>query len=125
METLGLPIFQKSYDLFKTFYSYRDHVAKQDRYTLWQRCENLVLDLIQSIILASQQEGEEKIATLNQASVQLNMLRILLRLAKDLRVIDPKKYVILEGQIDEVGRMLGGWFRATKSLSPSSGSAPH
>ncbi|MCR4277457.1 MAG: diversity-generating retroelement protein Avd [Candidatus Berkelbacteria bacterium] len=118
MESLGLPIFQKSYDLYKAFYSCRDHVAKQDRHTVWQRCENLVLDLLQSIILASQQEKTEKLATLESASVQLNTLRILLRLTKDLKVIDPKKYVMLEKLIDEVGRMLGGWLKATKVTPP-------
>lgn len=115
METLGLPIFQKSYDLYKSFYGCRDHVAKQDRHTVWQRCENLVLDLLQSIILASQQDKTEKAATLEHASVQLNMLRILLRLTKDLKIIDPKKYLMLEEQIDEVGRMLGGWLKVTKA----------
>lgn len=118
METLGLPIFQKSYDLYKAFYGCRDHVAKQDRHTVWQRCENLVLDLIQSIILASQQEKSQKAATLEQASVHLNMLRVLLRLTKDLKVLDSNKYIMLEEQIDEVGRMLGGWLRSTKVAPP-------
>ncbi len=118
METLGLPIFQKSYDLYKAFYGCRDHIAKQDRHTLWQRSENLVLDLLQSIISASQQEKAQKAATLEQVSVQLNMLRILLRLTKDLKVIDPNKYLTLEERVDEVGRMLGGWLRATKLAPP-------
>lgn len=118
MESLGLPIFQKSYDLYKAFYSCRDHVAKQDRHTVWQRCENLVLDLLESIILASSQEKSQKSITLERASVQLNMLRITLRLTKDLKVIDPKKYVKLEELVDEVGRMLGGWLKSTKFTPP-------
>ena len=37
-----IPIFKKIYDLYKIFYGYRDSVTKQDRYTIWQRCDNRV-----------------------------------------------------------------------------------
>ncbi|HAH04235.1 TPA: diversity-generating retroelement protein bAvd family protein, partial [Candidatus Komeilibacteria bacterium] len=31
------------------------------------------------------------------------------------QAIDSKKYVALESIVDEIGRMLGGWIRSTKS----------
>ena len=34
---------------------------------------------------------------------------------KDVKAIDAKKYVALESIVDEIGRMLGGWIRSTKS----------
>lgn len=114
INNLDIPIFKKCYDLYKTFYGYRGDVSKQDRYTIWQRCENCILDVLEAILLASQSGKVEKLPVLESASVQLNVLRVLIRLTKDMRTIDNKKYLVLETHIDEIGRMLGGWIRSTK-----------
>ena len=114
MNDFDIPIFKKSYDLYKTFYSYRADVSKQDRYTIWQRCENIILDMLDAILLASQSGKAEKLPILDTASAKLNILRVLIRLPKDVKAIDNKKYITLETDIDEIGRMLGGWIRSTK-----------
>jgi 23S rRNA-intervening sequence protein len=111
---LDIPIFKKTYDLYKSFYGYRTDVSKQDRYTIWQRSENCILDVLEAILFAAQSSGREKIPLLEAASVKLNVLRVLIRLTKDVKAIDTKKYLELEGTIDEIGRMLGGWLRSTK-----------
>ncbi len=111
---LDIPIFKKCYDLYKAFYGYRGDVSKQDRYTIWQRSENAALDVLEAILLASQSSRAEKSKVLEAASVKLNVLRVLIRLTKDVKAIDNKKYVALETSIDEIGRMLGGWIRSTK-----------
>jgi hypothetical protein len=111
---LDIPIFRKCYDLYKTFYSYRGDVAKQDRYTIWQRCENAILDVLEGILLASQTSRVDKLPILEHASVKLNLLRVLVRLTKDVKAIDNKKYVTLETDVDEIGRMLGGWIKSTR-----------
>jgi len=42
-------------------------------------------------------------------------LRIYVRLGHDLEVIGIKKYEILCRQMDELGRMLGGWMKKSKT----------
>ena len=111
---LDIPIFKKCYDLYKTFYGYRADVSKQDRYTIWQRSENTLLDILEAILFASQLSKTEKLPVLETASVKLNLLRVLIRLTKDVKAIDNKKYITLETNVDEIGRMLGGWIRSTK-----------
>ena len=46
---------------------------------------------------------------IQQASVKFNALKIFIRLAKDLKCLDNKKYITLEAQLQEIGKMLGGW----------------
>ena len=86
MNDFDIPIFKKSYDLYKTFYDYRSVVPKQDRYTIWQRCESLILDILKSILLASQTVKDEKLPILERTSVKLNFLRIFVRLMKETKV---------------------------------------
>ena len=114
MNDLDIPIFKKSYDLYKDFYNIRLSVPKQDRYTLWQKCESLLIEVLDGILFASQQTKSEKLPILEDTSVKLNFLRICIRLMKDIKAIDNKKYIIIQVNIDEIGRMLGGWIKSTK-----------
>lgn len=115
MNDFDIPIFKKTYDLYKTFYSYRDSVTKQDRYTIWQRSENSILDVLEGILLASQTyDKAAKLPILEGASVKLNFLRVFFRLMKEVKTIDNKKYAAFEESVDEIGRMLGGWIKSTR-----------
>lgn len=114
MEQLDIPIFRKAYDLYKTFYGLRSIVPKADRYTLWQRAENLILDILEGILLASQLPKSGKLRPLEEVSTKLNILRVFLRLAKDVKALDIKKLVVLQEDVDEIGRMLGGWIKSVK-----------
>jgi len=114
MDEYDIPIFKKIYTLYKLFYGFRHTVSKQDRYTLWQRSEGLILELLEAILYASQQTKQEKLPTLQRASLKLNLLRVFLRICKEVKAIDNRKYTQVEEFVDEIGRMLGGWIRSTK-----------
>ena len=114
MDDFDIPIFKKSYELYKTFYAYRTVIPKNDRYTIWQRSENIILDILEGILFASQASKAEKLAVLERTSTKLNLLRVLLRLMKETKSLDTKKYVTIQELIDEIGRMLGGWMRSMK-----------
>jgi hypothetical protein len=115
MDELTIPIFKKAYDLYKTFHGLRNGIPKQDRHALWQRIENTSLSFIEHLFRAGQQSGHAKKTSLEEASVELNILRILLRLARDTKTIDLKKHVFIQQIIDEIGRMLGGWIKSVKT----------
>ena len=114
MEDFDIPIFKKAYDLYKDFYGFRNGVPKQDRFAIWQRCEDIILEILESIIYASQLSKAEKLPVLQKASLKLNFLRVFLRLCKETKALDIKKYIHLEEGVDEIGRMLGGWIKSTK-----------
>lgn len=48
-------------------------------------------------------------------SIDLNLFRVFIRLMKDTKAIDNKKYTVVQGKVDEIGRMLGGWIRSLKN----------
>ena len=114
MEEFNIPIFKKTYELYKEFYGLRNSVPRPDRYTIWQRCENLILDILENILWASQLSRAEKLPVLEKSSLRLNFLRVFLRLCKEIKVLDSRKYILFEEDVDEIGRMLGGWIKSTK-----------
>ena len=87
---------------------------KAKRYTLGQKLDNLTLEILESVIAAGISFQEKKLFHLEKAIVSLGLLKILIRLAKDTRCLDNKKYLQLEQSIQEIGRMLGGWKRSVK-----------
>lgn len=68
-----------------------------------------VLELLFTVPIAP-----SKIATLEQMSVKIDLLKILLRLAKDTKALSSGRYIELQSALQEIGKMLGGWLRASK-----------
>ena len=115
MDEFDIPIFKKTYNLYRQAYEFRQAIPKQDRHVLWQKVEGNILEIIENILEASALAKEKKLPILENASLKLNTLRVFVRLAHDTKAIDHKKYTLLQENIEEVGRMLGGWIRSFRS----------
>lgn len=114
MNDQEIPILKKTYDLYKTFHEYRKTVAKADRHTIYERSDHLILQIIESLFQAGYSREANKATLLEQTSTKLNMLRFFIRLMKDTKTLNSKQYLALQGMIDEIGRMLGGWLRSIR-----------
>jgi len=109
-----LPILHRVYELYKLFYQYSQHIPQKDRYCIGQKCEKIILDILELILETIQSPRNKKLELLNKTSIKLNILRITIRLAKDVKAIDFKKYLTLQEKINEIGKMLGGWIKSLK-----------
>ena len=109
---LDIPIFHKIYDLYKLLHSYHARIPKAERYTLWQKCEHTTLAILEILIGTSHQKGDDRIQSLYILSDKLDLLKVLIRLAKDTSTIDNLQYVAIQTVIQEIGRMIGGWIKS-------------
>jgi len=109
---LGTPIFHKLYELYTLFHSYQSLIPKSQRYTLWLRCENTILTLLETVIEIGHKGDKDKLNALLVVSDKLDVLKVLCRLAKDTRTIDSKQYLAIQTIVQEVGKMLGGWIKS-------------
>jgi len=106
------PVVQKVYDFYREFYKIYTHIPKQDRYVLGEKIQETTLELFKDLILASHQEKQKKLESLSVGSAKLDLLKNLLRLAEDVKAIPTKRYLTLSENLQEIGRMLGGWIRS-------------
>lgn len=104
-----LIIFQKVYDLILWLYPTINKFPKTQRFVFGQQIENTVLEILKGIIQANQERN--KTPYLKQVSIDLDKLRILVRLAKDLRFISVRQYKLASEKINEIGKLLTGWMR--------------
>lgn len=107
-----IPIIIKLRELYKLFYGYLALFPKKDKYTLGGKCELYAIATLELLLAAGSAAKEEKRALIRQANVKFDALKIFLRLAHELKLLDNKKYLILQTHIQEIGRMLGGWQRS-------------
>jgi four helix bundle protein len=110
-----IPIFQKTYDLYKLIHKFRNDIPKMDRYTVWQKAEETCLAIIENLLQANQTNGNEKVILLTKTSNKVDLLRVFIRLSHETKIIDEKKYLQLQSYLDEIGRMLGGWIKNTRT----------
>jgi len=105
----NLAIFEKTYELILWLYPTVNKFPKSQRFVLGQQIENTVLEILKGIIEANQERN--KVPYLKQISVNLDKLRILIRLSKDLKFISIRQYQFAAEKINEIGKMLGGWIK--------------
>lgn len=110
---------QKLYDFYALLYQYLKLFPKKDRYTLGQKLESVALELIEYTFGIPRKKGQDKIFFLQEASAKLDLLKFLIRLAKNVQALDNKKYLQLEALLQEIGRMLGGWLRVSQEKQSS------
>jgi hypothetical protein len=108
---LDIPIFHLTYSLYKLLDKYRVHIPKAKRYTLWLKTENTALNVLEGIIATSHHSGEKRLDTLHQISIQLDMLKVFIRLALEIKCLDSKHYLEIQKVLQEIGQMLGGWIK--------------
>ncbi|MEK7154994.1 MAG: diversity-generating retroelement protein Avd [Patescibacteria group bacterium] len=111
---LDIPIFAKLYEFYKILSWHIGNFPKIKRYTLGQKLDSLSLEMFE--LLFSVGQTENRLAVLQQISAKLDLTKVLLRLAKDTQALDNKKYLDLQTMLYEIGKMLGGWIRATKQI---------
>lgn len=111
---MDIPIFKKTYDFLKKFYIFELDFPKKDRYTLGQRCEFYIIDILEGVMIAAQTEKSKKLQILEQASSKLDLLKVFIRLASDLDTLSDKRYIICQNHLQEIGKMLGGWIRSIR-----------
>jgi hypothetical protein len=87
---------------------------KNQRFVLGQRIENKILDMLEHIAIANREIN--KIPKLKIVSLELDQLRLLIKIAKDLRFISLRQYEIFSERSNEIGKMLYGWIKT--SLNP-------
>lgn len=105
----NLIIFQKLYDLILWLYPIINKFPKKQRFVLGQQIQNELLEILKGIIEANQEIQKSDI--LKKVSINLDKLRILIRLSKDLHFISIKQYQTAVEKINEIGRLLSGWMK--------------
>ena len=90
-----------------------ERFPRSQKFLLGDRIQGTALDVLESLIDATytRQRGSH----LARANLGIEKLRILLRLAQDLRYLDRRRYEHAARCLDETGRKVGAWSKAHRA----------
>jgi hypothetical protein len=93
-----------------------DKFPRSQKFVLGDRIEAAALDVLDAPIAATYTRGRD--AMLTNAHLGLERLRVFMRLSRELRLIDGRRYEHAARGLDDVGRLVGGWIKAQHAHAP-------
>lgn len=105
------PVIVKTYNLTLWYIKKLNTLPKNHRYTLGEKIQNTLLNLL--LILSDAIYSKEKKPLLHKANKEIEKLRLLTRLLKDLTIISTDNFRFIVSSVNEIGQMVGGWMKSS------------
>ncbi len=114
----------KWYDWLKWLLERVDSFPKNQRFIFGTRLADRAIGILELLVEATY--GSEKQSLLMQANREIEVLRWLVRLAKDRKLLTERQYLFGCKGLAECGRMVGGWLKqsTTKDGRPHAHAPP-
>ena len=109
------PLFVKTYDLLKYLMPVTQKFPRSQRFVLAKRIEDAALDFYEYLLEARKVDVLTRRGVLRRADVELEKLRLHLRLSMELQYLKFPQYEHASGYVVEIGRMLGSWREGTEN----------
>ncbi len=108
-----LPIIRACYEFLVWLVPKIGKFPRDLRFTLGDRIERQLFIVLEYLIRAQYQRDRSHL--LNQANVELEILRFQIRAAHELKVLSTKTYGNACSRMTEIGQQIGGWRKASLS----------
>jgi len=110
--TEELPVYKASYDLLLTIFHLSKNFQKDYKYTIGESLKNEVVSMVTSIYRAN--SSADKSGHLQKARESVEVVRLYVRLLKDLHQISVKQVVNINVHVENISKQLTGWQKAQK-----------
>jgi hypothetical protein len=114
---LDLPVIQKQIKVYKYWQDILSNFPKTSKYSLGTKIDNTLIETINLTFSALYSKSEQKLNMVSKAGIKLDLVKFLLRIAWEIKALDNKRYAAISEQLDEIGRMVGGWAKQLKRKS--------
>ena len=106
----NLPVYKVSYDLLLELFHFVKNFSREYKYTLGESIKKEMMEMIIQIYRANSRV-DGRIARIQIARENAEVIRLLLRLMKDLQQINLDKFISLNMKIESVSKQLFAWQR--------------
>lgn len=86
------------------------HFPRNERHVLGAQIRNCLWSLLRLIVVCNKRYHKK--TTLQEIDAELDLLRSMIRLARDMGYLAFRRYEHWARLNDEIGRLLGGWIKA-------------
>ena len=110
-----MPIFSRTFDFLTWLLPASNHFPRAHRHSFTRRMLDAAFDLRERLEEAHLRRGTERMERLRLADEALAKVRVYVRLAARWKWLGEGQYQHVAEMIVEIGRLLGGWKKATQS----------
>lgn len=104
------PIFTRTSDFIIWLLDHTEKFPKSERFRMARRLEDSVFSFYELLIEATR-STKRKRQLLVQADVELEKLRLYVRMSQQRRLTSISQYHFATGVLVEIGKLLGGWLK--------------
>lgn len=113
-----LPIYKTAYELLEMTVRVTKQFPRDFKFSLGDKIRTEVIDLVVFIFKANSSK-KERIEHATKILERIEVIELLVRLTKDLRLITVKQFSEIVFLSDSLGRQAQGWIKHTASLAES------
>lgn len=111
----SLLIYQKYVDLIQYAYELLKKYPKAEKYAMTAHIKESMFAALKTILRANKiyRNPQVRVDMLNTLDAELHVQKVLVRLSHQQRYINNNNYLEWSKRLDEIGRLVGGWIKAT------------
>lgn len=114
-------VLTQSKQAYSKWHLHLEHIRKIDRFTIGVKIDSEFQDLLEALFQGTfAYDKFEKLSLVGKAIAKTDILKFFLQIAWEQKVIPHKFYASLIIDLDEIGRMLGGWKKSLQEKTPTS-----
>ena len=107
-----LPVYKATYDLLLSIFQFTKEFSKEYKYTVGESLKKETIELLTLIFRANSRKDKEVV--LQEARERIEVIRLFIRLMKDLQQISLKRFVQVNQKVEDVSKQLTGWQKSQK-----------
>ena len=102
-------VLTREKEVYRLWITLHRDFPKVERFGVGQKIEHSFLDLLELTFASVYLVSEQKILMLSRAIAKLDNLKFFMQLGWEAKLIPTEKYAKISGDLEEIGKMLGGW----------------
>ena len=111
-------VLVKAKESYSLWFKLLVNFPKTYRHNLGGRVDGYFLELLENIFISLYLSGDQKVGRITVSISKLDGVKFFLQLAWENRCLPNEKYATLSTQLDEIGKMLGGWRKGLETKTP-------
>lgn len=115
-EKIEMPILSQLSVIYELTHKLIFSFPKHERYALGEKIETALLLAIELSIIANGSNKYEKEKILLKLNSKIELLKVLLRVSLNCKIIETKPYLELSAKLQEIGKMTQGWIKYARNM---------
>jgi len=105
-----LPVYKSTYDWLLAIFRFTKDFSKEYKYTVGESLKKETIELLTLIYRANVKRDKQEV--LQEARERIEVIRLFIRLMKDMQQISVKQFVQINEVVENVSKQLSGWQKA-------------